>query len=621
MPSERARARDDRRLLRRHRRASGSAGPTTSRRPAETIGADRRPDRGADRPRPRLRGGRRRLLPRRAASTATASSRTAPLDEMQQGEDDDRRAAEGGAARTSRSGRRTRRARTRLAVALGRGPAGLAHRVLGDGRGAPRASTSTSTAAAPTWSSRTTRTRSPRPRPRAASRWPGSGCTTAWSSSSGEKMAKSVGNIRLLHEALDAVGRDALIMYFVCGHYRQPLAYTEDALAEAAALGRAACASCARRLDAGRRAPPGPGRRRGALLRRAGRRLQHAARRARRCSTGCARPTAASTPASARRRPRCARCSRVFGLERAAGGRARGAGRRGAAAARASARQARARPRLRAPPTARATSWRRAAGRSATRPRARGCVRRAGDRLRPQPGARGAARAPARSAGSGPPRRGRGSLAARTWTSRRSTTPRRSSGSCGSPDHQGVCAEVGPLPLRRRRLAARSADDALVVCLDEVQDPHNLGAVCRVAEAPAPPGVVIPERRSAEVTPAVCKASAGAVEHLPIARVRNLADWLGDARRPAPGSTAPTRRTACPTPSPTTAAGWCWCWARRGAACARGSPGLRRARLAAAARPGGLAQRLGGGRGAGVRHLAVRAGPLTSHNSHTSRRR
>ncbi|MEA2425559.1 MAG: cysteinyl-tRNA synthetase [Thermoleophilaceae bacterium] len=49
----------------------------------------------------------------------------------------------------------------------------------------------------------------------------------------GEKMAKSVGNIRLLHEALEAVGRDALVMYFVSGHYRQPLVYNEDALADA----------------------------------------------------------------------------------------------------------------------------------------------------------------------------------------------------------------------------------------------------------------------------------------------------------------------------------------------------------------------------------------------------
>src|ERR687892_414667 len=51
----------------------------------------------------------------------------------------------------------------------------------------------------------------------------------------GEKMAKSVGNIFLLHEALDEVGRDALVMYFVSGHYRQPIAYSRDALKDAAA--------------------------------------------------------------------------------------------------------------------------------------------------------------------------------------------------------------------------------------------------------------------------------------------------------------------------------------------------------------------------------------------------
>jgi cysteinyl-tRNA synthetase len=50
----------------------------------------------------------------------------------------------------------------------------------------------------------------------------------------GEKMAKSVGNIHLLHEALDRYGRDTLIMYFVSGHYRQPLAFSDDVLADAA---------------------------------------------------------------------------------------------------------------------------------------------------------------------------------------------------------------------------------------------------------------------------------------------------------------------------------------------------------------------------------------------------
>ena len=100
---------------------------------------------------------------------------------------------------------------------------------------------------------------------------------------------------------------------------------------------------------------------------------------------------------------------------------------------------------------------------------------------------------------------------------------------CGSPDHQGVCAEVEPYRYADAD-ALLEAEDALVIALDEVQDPHNLGAVCRVAEVAGATGVVIPERRSAEVTPAACKASAGAVEHLALARVRNLADWLGEAK-------------------------------------------------------------------------------------------
>jgi 23S rRNA (guanosine2251-2'-O)-methyltransferase len=72
--------------------------------------------------------------------------------------------------------------------------------------------------------------------------------------------------------------------------------------------------------------------------------------------------------------------------------------------------------------------------------------------------------------------------------------------------------------------------DALIVALDQVQDPRNLGAVCRSAESAGAAGVVIPERRAAMVTPVVCKTSAGAVEHLEVAHVRNLADWLAEAK-------------------------------------------------------------------------------------------
>jgi 23S rRNA (guanosine2251-2'-O)-methyltransferase len=100
---------------------------------------------------------------------------------------------------------------------------------------------------------------------------------------------------------------------------------------------------------------------------------------------------------------------------------------------------------------------------------------------------------------------------------------------CGAGAHQGVCAEAGGYPYvsAEELLGGR---EPLIVVLDQVQDPQNLGSICRTAECVGAAGVVIPERRAAEVTPAACKASAGAVEHLRIARVRNVADFLADAR-------------------------------------------------------------------------------------------
>lgn len=101
---------------------------------------------------------------------------------------------------------------------------------------------------------------------------------------------------------------------------------------------------------------------------------------------------------------------------------------------------------------------------------------------------------------------------------------------CFSSAHQGVCAEVGPFPYQSAG-SLLSAESPLIVALDQIQDPQNLGSICRTAECAGARGVVVPERRSALVTPAVCKASAGAVEHLAIARVRNLVDFLGEAKR------------------------------------------------------------------------------------------
>lgn len=95
--------------------------------------------------------------------------------------------------------------------------------------------------------------------------------------------------------------------------------------------------------------------------------------------------------------------------------------------------------------------------------------------------------------------------------------------------HQGVCADVAPYRYADAESFLRESEP-LIVVLDEVADPQNLGAVCRSAECAGATGVVIPERRAAEVTPAVCKASAGAVEHLAVAQVRNVADFLAAAK-------------------------------------------------------------------------------------------
>jgi 23S rRNA (guanosine2251-2'-O)-methyltransferase len=100
---------------------------------------------------------------------------------------------------------------------------------------------------------------------------------------------------------------------------------------------------------------------------------------------------------------------------------------------------------------------------------------------------------------------------------------------CGSPDHQGVVAEVDPYAYGDP-VGLLRGEAPLLVALDQVQDPRNLGAICRSAEFAGAAGVIVPERRAATVTAVVCKTSAGAVEHLPVAHVRNLADWLAAAK-------------------------------------------------------------------------------------------
>ena len=112
------------------------------------------------------------------------------------------------------------------------------------------------------------------------------------------------------------------------------------------------------------------------------------------------------------------------------------------------------------------------------------------------------------------------------------TSPEELEQLCGSPEHQGVVAEVDPYSYVEPGSLFEDDDGVgLVVVLDQIQDPQNLGAICRSAEVAGAAGVVIAERRAAAITPAACKASAGAVEHLPVARARNIADWLKQAKQ------------------------------------------------------------------------------------------
>ena len=98
----------------------------------------------------------------------------------------------------------------------------------------------------------------------------------------------------------------------------------------------------------------------------------------------------------------------------------------------------------------------------------------------------------------------------------------------GPVNHQGVVAEANPYPYLDLNdlLAAAGEGDALYLALDHLQDVQNLGTLLRTAEAMAVTGVLLPDRRAAGITPAVVNASAGAVEHLPIAEVGNLVQAL-----------------------------------------------------------------------------------------------
>ena len=111
--------------------------------------------------------------------------------------------------------------------------------------------------------------------------------------------------------------------------------------------------------------------------------------------------------------------------------------------------------------------------------------------------------------------------------------------SVGPVNHQGVLAETGPYPFvaladllpAERRDEVEMRGNPLYLVLDHLQDVQNLGTLLRTAEAMAVTGVILPERRSAGITPAVVNSSAGAVEHLQIAQIVNLAQTLEQLKK------------------------------------------------------------------------------------------
>lgn len=101
---------------------------------------------------------------------------------------------------------------------------------------------------------------------------------------------------------------------------------------------------------------------------------------------------------------------------------------------------------------------------------------------------------------------------------------------CG-PSHQGIAAVVGDFPyLDLHQVAEQGPEPRLLVAVDSVTDPQNLGAIIRSALVLGATGLVLPKKRSAQITPTVVRVSVGATEHLPCARVTNLARALAQLK-------------------------------------------------------------------------------------------
>ena len=106
---------------------------------------------------------------------------------------------------------------------------------------------------------------------------------------------------------------------------------------------------------------------------------------------------------------------------------------------------------------------------------------------------------------------------------------------CGGANHQGIAAYAAVREYSSVDdifdLAESRSESPFIIILDELEDPHNLGAVLRTAECTGAHGVIIPKRRSATLSYSVGKASAGAVEYVPVARVTNISNTIEDLKK------------------------------------------------------------------------------------------
>lgn len=111
-------------------------------------------------------------------------------------------------------------------------------------------------------------------------------------------------------------------------------------------------------------------------------------------------------------------------------------------------------------------------------------------------------------------------------------TPQKMESLCGNLNHQGVAAIVACRDFSTMEdIMAKAGDEApfIVIC-DNIEDPHNLGAIIRTAEAAGAHGVIIPKRRGVGLTATVAKTSAGAVEYMPVVRVSNIVSTIDELK-------------------------------------------------------------------------------------------